>query len=50
MRKTKIICTIGPKTESFDQLEKLALAGMNVVRLNMSHAKHDGAARIIRAV
>ena len=50
MRKTKIICTIGPKTESFDQLEKLALAGMNVVRLNMSHAKHDGAARIIRAI
>ena len=50
MRKTKIICTIGPKTESFDQLEKLALAGMNVVRLNMSHAKHEGAARIIRAI
>ena len=50
MRKTKIICTIGPKTESFDQLEKLALAGMNVVRLNMSHATHDGAARIIRAI
>ena len=50
MRKTKIICTIGPKTESFDQLEKLALAGMNVVRLNMSHATHSGAARIIRAI
>ena len=50
MRKTKIICTIGPKTESFDQLEKLALAGMNVVRLNISHAKHEGAARIIRAI
>jgi pyruvate kinase len=50
MRKTKIICTIGPKTESFDQLEKLALAGMNVVRLNMSHANHEGAARIIRAI
>ena len=50
MRKTKIICTIGPKTESFDQLEKLALAGMNVVRLNMSHAKHEGAAHIIRAI
>ena len=50
MRKTKIICTIGPKTESFDQLEKLALAGMNVVRLNMSHASHEGAARIIRAI
>ena len=50
MRKTKIICTIGPKTESFYQLEKLALAGINVVRLNMSHAKHEGAARIIRAI
>ena len=36
MRKTKIICTIGPATDNFNTLEQLADAGMNVVRLNMS--------------
>ncbi len=50
MRKTKIICTIGPATESFDQLERLANAGMNVARLNMSHGDHDSHARIIKAI
>lgn len=37
MRKTKIICTIGPKTASFSMLQQLAEQGMNVARLNMSH-------------
>ncbi len=46
-RRTKIICTIGPATHGFEKLEALYHAGMNVVRLNMSHADHDGAARII---
>lgn len=41
MRKTKIICTIGPSSESFTMLEKLAKAGMNIVRLNMSHGDHE---------
>ena len=50
MRKTKIICTIGPRTESFDQLSKLAAAGMDIVRLNMSHASHASAAKVIRSV
>ena len=50
MRKTKIICTIGPKTDTFEQIEKLAEAGMDVVRLNMSHATHATAAKVIRAV
>ena len=50
MRKTKIICTIGPATESFEMLEKLAEAGMNVVRLNMSHGDHDSHAKVIKAV
>lgn len=50
MRKTKIICTIGPATESFDMLEKLYDAGMNVVRLNMSHGDHESHAKVIRAV
>lgn len=46
-RRTKIICTIGPATNSFEKLEALYHAGMNLVRLNMSHADHEGAARII---
>ncbi len=50
MRKTKIICTIGPATESFNQLEQLAKAGMNVARLNMSHGDHDSHARVIKAI
>ncbi|MBV7300350.1 pyruvate kinase PykF [Enterovibrio paralichthyis] len=37
MKKTKIVCTIGPKTESVEMLTKLADAGMNVMRLNFSH-------------
>ncbi|UXI00985.1 pyruvate kinase PykF [Photobacterium sp. TY1-4] len=37
MKKTKIVCTIGPKTESKEMLTKLAEAGMNVMRLNFSH-------------
>ena len=40
-RKTRIICTLGPATESDEVLESLILAGTNVFRLNMSHAKHE---------
>ena len=37
MRKTKIVCTIGPASESEEMLEKLIKAGMNVARLIFSH-------------
>lgn len=50
MRKTKIICTIGPATASYSMLERLYEAGMNVVRLNMSHGDHDWHARVIKAI
>ena len=41
MRKTKIVCTIGPATESEEQLRELMLSGMNVARLNFSHGTHE---------
>ncbi|MDD3439530.1 MAG: pyruvate kinase, partial [Clostridiaceae bacterium] len=40
MRKTKIVCTIGPATESEEMISRLITAGMNVARLNFSHGDH----------
>jgi pyruvate kinase len=47
IKRTKIICTIGPATESYASLKKLYKAGMNVARLNMSHSDHKNAKKII---
>ncbi len=41
MKKTKIVCTIGPASESEEILEKLFLSGLNVCRLNFSHGSHE---------
>lgn len=46
-RKTKIIATIGPATNSFEQLEKLYLAGVNAFRLNFSHGSHEDHLKVI---
>ena len=41
MKKTKIICTIGPSTDTVERLEELVQNGMNVCRLNFSHGSHE---------
>ena len=53
MKKTKIVCTIGPKTESKEMLTKMLSAGMNVMRLNFSHgdyAEHGNRIKNVREV
>lgn len=47
MRKTKIICTLGPATESAEVLHAMIAAGANIFRLNMSHATHDWVRQIV---
>lgn len=41
MRKTKIICTIGPAVDNPEMLEELMKAGMNVARINFSHGNYE---------
>ena len=41
MRKTKIICTIGPASENEETLTQMCQAGMEVARLNFSHGSHE---------
>lgn len=41
MRKTKIVCTIGPASETEEMLTGLCKAGMNVARLNFSHSTYE---------
>ena len=48
--KTKIICTIGPETESFEMIRSMGKAGMNIARLNMSHANHEWHQNVIKHI
>jgi pyruvate kinase len=49
-RRTKIVCTIGPATDSVSLIERLIRSGMNVARLNLSHGTYQSHARTIRRV
>lgn len=50
MRKTKIVATIGPSCMKYDTLKKMSLAGLNVARINLSHAKVDDMNEILKNV
>ncbi|HEU5124911.1 MAG TPA: pyruvate kinase [Verrucomicrobiae bacterium] len=50
LRKTKIVATLGPATDSAEMIGKLIDAGVNVFRLNMSHAPHDWARRVVKDI
>ena len=49
-RHTKIICTIGPACDTTQTLKKLALAGMNIARLNFSHGDHESHLMAVRRI
>ena len=48
MRRTKIVCTIGPASCTSDELDRLVKAGMDVARLNFSHGTHTEHAEVVR--
>ena len=50
MRRTKIVCTIGPASASADVLDRLVAAGMDVARLNFSHGDHAWHAEVIQRI
>lgn len=50
MRKTKIVCTIGPATSSVEMLKELIRAGCDVCRLNFSHGTHESHAEVIKNI
>ncbi|KAF2294312.1 hypothetical protein GH714_009173 [Hevea brasiliensis] len=50
MRKTKLVCTIGPACCSSEELERLAMGGMNVARLNMCHGTREWHRNVIRRI
>lgn len=50
MRKTKIVCTLGPASSDYDTLKAMVQAGMDVVRLNFSHGDHLTHQNYIRTI
>jgi pyruvate kinase len=49
-KNTKVVCTLGPASESVEIIEQMVLAGMNVVRLNFSHGKYENFEKLIKNV
>lgn len=49
-RRAKIVCTLGPANETFDQIEGLIKSGMDVARLNLSHGTHDVLDEVIKNI
>jgi pyruvate kinase len=50
MRRTKIVCTIGPATENPERIKALITAGMDVARLNFSHGDHESHRNTVRSI
>jgi len=50
LRRTKIVCTIGPASDGVEVIKKILLAGMNVARLNFSHGTHEEHGRRITSI
>ncbi|MGH7975501.1 MAG: pyruvate kinase [Limisphaerales bacterium] len=50
VRRTKIVSTLGPATDSAEMIGKLIDAGVNIFRLNMSHAPHDWVRRVVKDI
>ena len=50
MLKTKIVCTIGPATNSQKMIEKMIKSGMNVARITFSHGTHEDHAKTIEYI
>src|SRR5919201_3953378 len=50
MRRTRIVCTIGPASSSANELDRLVKAGMDVARLNFSHGTHAEHADVVRRI
>ena len=50
MRKTKIICTLGPAVEAEEVMRELAIKGMDVARLNFSHGSHEYHLKLINTI
>ncbi|ALJ56506.1 Pyruvate kinase [Candidatus Xiphinematobacter sp. Idaho Grape] len=50
MRKTKIVCTLGPATDSEEKISELIEAGCNIFRINMSHAVHGWVYKVVQSI
>lgn len=50
MKKTKIVCTIGPSVSNYEMIKKLIFSGMNVARLNFSHGTHSDHLKVINII